>query len=116
MRRPEPSARERFIAAGRRGIEAANEAAREYRSRGQELEANMALLAARVMRGRLDVIESGEVPDDFHGMASGIGRFLGEYDWSPLDEPFVRALREAESLWAYAVAELRPDWGPAPER
>ena len=76
----------------------------------------MARIAARVMRSRLDVVERGEVSDAAYHSPSGVGRFISEYEWSAVDDPFVEAMSEASLLWPYAMEALRPDLGPKRHR
>lgn len=107
---------DRFLSAGRRGIAAAEAAEREHRDRGDEGYAELARKAAELMRGRVDLIERGDVSREDFDAASGVGRFLGEYEWTDLDESFLDAMDDAIRLWGPALEALRPEWGPRDDR
>jgi hypothetical protein len=97
---------------GRRAIEAAEAAEREHRSRGDQLRGDLAQIARKVMSHKVDLVERGEISASTWSAAPGIGRFLGEYHWGAIDEPFVGAMEECELLWGPALEELRPEWAP----
>ena len=59
----------------------------------------------------LAIVESGEVSREQWEGPTGVTRFLGEYHWDEVDEPFVDAMYAAQELWNPAIEALRPEWG-----